>query len=299
MEKNTNEEIDLSKLIKSIYNGFYNIIYTLLKRIYVLIALTTVITVVALILFFISEPVVKANMTVSSKYITNEFCFDLLETLNNLAYEQNYNQLSYQLGMSLKNVQKIKKIEFKNFNEKYEKLDQDTILLGLPFKIEVIVTGPEVLDTLQTSLVNYLANQEYVKIRERINKQNLTSRIESLHSQIMSMDSLKQEAKRSLSPRAGGAGGFVFGQPYEPLNIYRENFSFFQKELDFRKELELSKSFEVINGFTKLTPKRSGLLKTVGFSILASIAIYILLTMFLEILIATKKYEKEHDSIVS
>ena len=72
---------------------------------------------------------------------------------------------------------------------------------------------------------------------------------EKLKGEMHQLDSLKITVSTNLLPR-GNSSGFVFGQPIDPINIYKEGISYFQKELDLNREIILIDNIQVIQDFS-------------------------------------------------
>lgn len=292
--QNTDDEIDLGKLFEKIGDFFLNTLLVFLKNIKLLISTLLIGVILALVFYFLQKPVFISEMTISSRFLTNDFCSVLITNLNKLIEEKNYKQLEHLLRLDKKVVSNINKIEFQNLNKRYQDDTEDTVLLKIPFKVIAEVTDNEVLDTLGGSIAFYIENNKYAKKRERIEIDNLKNQIEMLSIQRKSLDSLKQVVTTNLSPRESKAG-FVYGEPYEPLNIYREEVTFFSKELELRKKLVESESIEIIQEFTKFKdPKRrTGLFKSLAVGLLISSILAIIIIISKEIGVALKSYERK------
>lgn len=288
----SDDEIDLGKVFEKIGDFFLNTLLVFFKNIKTFIIVFVVGMVLTLGLYFLQKPVFISEMTISSRFLTNEFCSVLITNLNKLVEEGNYNQLGHFLKIDRKLVEDIDEIEYQNLNKRYQDIENDTVLLQTPFKVVVKVKDNSVLDTLGGSIAYYIKNNKYARKREKIEIQNLKDQIEMLSLQRKSLDSLKQVVTSALAPRESRAG-FVYGEPYEPLNIYKEEANFFSKELQLRKELVESESVEIISDFTKFKePKRPvSLIKAIFFGALFSSIIAILIIISKEIGSALKRYE--------
>ncbi|HYG38903.1 MAG TPA: hypothetical protein VD908_09800 [Cytophagales bacterium] len=288
----SDDEIDLGKVFEKIGDFFLNTLLVFFKNIKTFIIVFVVGMVLTLGLYFLQKPVFISEMTISSRFLTNEFCSVLITNLNKLVEEGNYNQLGHFLKIDRKLVEDIDEIEYQNLNKRYQDIENDTVLLQTPFKVVVKVKDNNVLDTLGGSIAYYIKNNKYARKREKIEIQNIKDQIEMLSLQRRSLDSLKQVVTSALAPRESRAG-FVYGEPYEPLNIYKEEANFFSKELQLRKELVESESVEIISDFTKFKePKRPvSLIKAIFFGVLFSSIIAILIIISKEIGSALKRYE--------
>jgi capsular polysaccharide biosynthesis protein len=286
-----NDEIDVRIIyqsIKGFFSGISNFILNIFhvaKRRWLLISICTLIGIAGGIkLFFISPPVYISSLTLSSSILSNDFCSDIVTELGLIVEDNTPALLAKKLNISVSSASQIKKIEFANYNDKLKKKyeDKDSIVLGLPFKIKVYAYSNTVFDTLQKAFVNYLEKNEYASKRKEIRKEENRQMQAKLKEQIYGLDSLKTIVSNNLVPR-GNPSGFVFGQPIDPVNIYKEGIIFFQKELDLNKEMELIDNIQVISDFSaRDKPDSPRLWKTTAAGGSAGLLLGLLIASMLE-----------------
>jgi len=255
---NTNDEIDLRLVynkIKQPVLGLWNIIINILsiiqKRLVLCICIVLFGVSAGIGLFFLMPPIYSSSLTLTSSLLTNEYCSDEIHDLELMIEDNAPKALARELKIDTNTAKEIKKIKFENYDEKLKnKLkDKDTIVLGLPFKIKAYTSTNTVFDTLQNALVNYLENNPYALKRKEIKKQNIQLMRGKLNNEIHALDSLKNVVAANLLPR-GNVSGFVFGQPIDPINIYKEGIALFQNDLDLNAQFILSENIQVINAFS-------------------------------------------------
>jgi len=202
-------------------------------------------------LFFTSKPIYISTLTLTSSTLNNDFCSELINELQLFIEDDTPELLAKKLKIGMGTAKEIRKIEFDNFNEKLNKKykEEDTVVLGLPFKIKVFALNNSIFDTLQTAFVNYLENNDYALKRKEIRKQNIQLLRKKLNDQIIELDSLKNVVATNLLPR-GNISGFVFGQPLDPINVYKEAIALFQNDLDLNTQYILIDNIQIINPFS-------------------------------------------------
>lgn len=201
--------------------------------------------------YYYTKPVYASTLVLSSNALSNEFCADLINNLNVLVKDKTPELLAKKLNITISSAQSIKEIEFENYNEKLKKKyeDKDSIVLGLPFKIKVYAYTTTIFDTLNSELVNYLENNKYSLIRKKIKVDNINKLRQKIATEIYQIDSLKFVVSSNLFPR-GNQSGFVFGQPIDPMNMFKEGITLFKEDLDLSTSLILSENIQVIQDFS-------------------------------------------------
>ncbi len=254
----TDKEVDLRiiynkivQIFSSLWNTFIKLCLFIRKKIVFLFVFSILGAALGVGLTFVSKPTYISTLTVSSTTLNNQYCFDMINTLNLLIKDKVPELLAQELKIEIGSAKEIQKIEFLNYNNKVPKIfdDKDTVALVKPFKIKAYVSSPSVFDTLQKALVNYLENNEYALKRKEIKKENIKLMQKKLIGDIRQLDSLKLVIASNLSPR-GTSNGFVFGQPIDPINIFKEGINLFQDNLNLNSSLILSENIQVIQYFT-------------------------------------------------
>lgn len=251
------DEIDLRfvyKKIKGFFSSIWSFILNTLQlslRKWKLILLFSIIGVcVGAGLFFIIRPVYSSTLIVSSNTLTNDYCSDIINNIELIIKDNSPELLAKKLKIDVSSAKEIKELEFDNYDEKLKKIykDKDTIVLGRPFKINAYTFSNTVFETLQKALVKYMENNEYALKRKEIKIANLNNLRAKIKTDIHQLDSLKFVVVSNMLPR-GTQNGFVFGQPIDPMNMFKEEIILFKEDLLINKDLELSDNIQVIQDF--------------------------------------------------
>lgn len=233
--------------------GFFIFCFTVaLKRWILLLAFVLLGASVGIGLFYNTRPVYTSTLTITSHALANDFCSDILGNLNLMIRDKSPEVLAQNLKIDVSTAKSIKLLEFDNYDEKLKKIykNKDTVVLGRPFKIKAYMYTNTGFDTLQTALVNYLENNEYAFTRKQIKMQNIVTLREAIKKQISQLDSLKFKASSGMTPRGTSPGGFVFGEPIDPINYFKQEILLLEKDLVLNRDLILIDNIQVIQDFT-------------------------------------------------
>lgn len=208
--------------------------------------------------FYVTKPYYSSSMTLMLANIRNEFIEDQLNKLTIMISEDNFDEVARRLEITPEAAKQIKSMNFSNLDEK--RVEEDSILVGSPFKVELLLYDRTLFNSLEPAITNYLENNRYFSKQKRIKQRHLESLINKLDDEISSIDSLKTEVG---SPR-GPVNGFVYGQPIDPTNLYRESINMYKEQASLTATLERLDNVEVITGFApRLYPSGPNLIKYV------------------------------------
>jgi hypothetical protein len=152
------------------------------------------------------------------------------------------------------------------------------------FEITVRTLNPTVIGNLQTALVSFFRDNDYIKKRIKINKDNLKEKKQKLTEDLIKLDSLKSvinEAYKSMAVpgRQGSNNVFLNDKAVtSPVEIYTQDLDLYRELQDINSKLYLQPDFEVVDGFTEFSePSSASTLKIVIISFLVGIGIGYLL----------------------
>lgn len=286
------EEVDLRYVYGKIKQSFSNCwnfltfcVTIAFKKWYLLLAFTLIGAAVGIGLFYTTRPVYTSTLTLSSNALANDFCADIINNLNLIIKDKSPEVLAKNLQISIPSAKAIKELEFNNYDEKLKKIykDKDTVVLGRPFKIKAYLYNNTSFDTIQTALVNYLENNEYATTRKQIRLENIKTLKGTIKKQISELDSLKAKVTSDVTPRGTTAGGFVFGEPLDPINIFKQEITLLEKDLLLTRDLVLIDNIQIIQEFTpRALPDSPRLKRNMLMYGLISCMIGFLLAFYLE-----------------
>lgn len=289
LRKRDNDEIDLSPLFKKLdkvinkasrtTSRFWKIIRL---RSYIIAVFILVGIGVGVLLYTTAKPVYNSSVTLTSSILPLEFCKDIVDNLNTLAAENNHDLLSKKLNISTSAASDIVGFEFIYLHPYL-----DSIVKGHPFRVEVEVYDNAVLNDVQQGMVALLENNNYTKERRERGIAKLQLLRDKLDLELKQMDSLKQAIAQSIIPRGSGSG-LIYGEPLDPVNVYKEIINLYERKLTVENELSFMNSIHVVNDFLpRGNPDSPVLLK----NILYGAIIGLILGIFIVLLIPVKKLE--------
>lgn len=284
------DEIDLTKIFSKIYQGFISFLKLVVQFIFYFadavfsnFKLITIVTLIGgllgLIYFFTNKPYYESNMTLSSDYYKGELLNNTIQNINEVAEEGNFKVLADLLNITTKKAKNIRSIKVNPLlTQNYQMLVQhyssddkykgklDSLLIyndQSTFKLAVEVYDTAALKGLDTVLINYIKDSEYVKKRIAIDRLNLINLQKKLNKESGSLDTLKRSIAASLrsSGDAGrnGTNNVILGEKsVNPIEIYREDLTLYNQRQEVERQLALNAEIEVIEKFIPYIEPKSG-----------------------------------------
>jgi uncharacterized protein involved in exopolysaccharide biosynthesis len=252
MESNFNDEINIQDLAIRIIRYFR-------KYFNFILVLTIIGLVIALFVYLTLPKTFESKLIVMSDILTESYSKEITESLNNLIKEGNSKTLATKLDLSESESELINKI-----NVESVKKDNQDKEIGEIFIVTADIRDKNILPKLQTGIIQFLRNNEFVRVRVDQKKKYFVSMIDKIESEIKSLDSLKKK--------------LFIGQPIysktsemmlvDPTNIYSKIVELTKQQWEYKNDLELVDSIQLIEGFTSFekpaSPKLSVLL-AIGF----------------------------------
>ena len=203
-----------------------------------------------------TKPYYKSSMTLVLADIRNEFVEDQLKKLTLMIEDDNFVAVSKGLDITEESAKEIKKMTFYNLDQ--NRIAEDSVLRGSPFRIEVSLYNNELFTSLEPAITNYLENNPFFNKQKLIRQRQILSMISKYKEDITSIDSIKATV---TSPR-GPVNGFVYGEPIDPTNLYKESIGMYEQQVELEAELEQLDNIQVVTGFSpRLKPSGPVFLK--------------------------------------
>jgi len=333
-KENSENEIDLSRLFNSILKGIGNFFKGIFRLFFLFIdiivantklILSTIIIggLLGLGYFFLTKPYYESSMTLGSVYYRGQLINNSIENLNLLCKEGNYKSLSKILKIPIAKANDLRSIQIepvispnmKMLIDLYKdtegnKRRLDSIILkteDTTFQIKAQVFDTTALKGLDTSLVNYILTNKYVKKRIEIERFNLKNRKAKLIRESTNLDTLKRNIALSYRTQAGGRTGtnnvIMDDKGTNPIEVYREDMRLYEQQLKIDRLLYLNSEIEIIDSFIAYGDPKSGtLFKNVVKGLLIGLILALLVVIYKMVIIAIKKMRlilKQEDSLQS
>lgn len=243
MNPSSSDEIDLQELAVNIFRYF-----TRHKRFLFLSSILGL--VIGIGFYFLLPPKYESEMIVQSDILTESYSERLTENLDRLIEEKNDSLLGVRLKLTREEAEDIKSIEIKSVkkNTTGSKEKEETI-----FIITADVIDKNILSRLQDGLLNYLRNNEFVKIRVKQREQTYLLMIDKVGQEIKSLDSLKKRLFQG-KPIYSSTSEMML---VDPTNIYSKIIELSKQQIDYKNALELHNSIQLIEGFTAFKKPKS------------------------------------------
>lgn len=246
-----NDEIDLRTVFnklgsfaRGIRNYFAYLFHVIKSRFLLLLFCTLIGAGIGYLLYYTTKPYYTSSMTLVLAQMRNEFLEDQLIKLSIMIDDNNFETIADRLDISEEQAKGIKGMTFYNLDQ--ERIAEDSILIGSPFKVELSLYNSALFPVMEVALVDYLQSNRFFAKQRRIRQTQIQNMIGKLKSEVNSIDSVKTNV---TDPR-GPVNGFVYGEPIDPVNLYRESVSLYQQQINLEAELEQLNTIEVVTGFS-------------------------------------------------
>ncbi|MCX8491926.1 MAG: hypothetical protein ORN54_12760 [Cyclobacteriaceae bacterium] len=230
------DEIDLLELLAKVTLGIKNNIRSFVFAFVVGAGLG--------LAYYLYQPAVyEGKMIIQSDILTESHVERIAETMRLLIREENWEVLGSRMEISPEKAISLKKIEIEGVDDKpiiTEEKDNNIFIITVQTKEN------SSLPELQTGIISYLKNNEFVKVRVKQKKEFYNAMIEKLGQEISSLDSLKGRlfSGKPIYPKS--AELLLF----DPINIYSEIIKLNEDQINYRNRLELFNSIQLVEGFT-------------------------------------------------
>ncbi|MDP1726778.1 MAG: hypothetical protein Q8M15_08340 [Bacteroidota bacterium] len=229
----------LYKLSGKIISKLFFPLRLILSRPLRLILLFCIITGLAIILRYTLPKVYQSSFIIKPLARGDVYFVSLVHDLSIITRDEDYGMLAKQLNISDEMASKISKISLEPI-----KLNKYTDTIDAAF---IFIRCDDLLlfDTLQQSVLNYLEQNEYYLKKRQLRSVEILAMKDKIELDLKEIDSLKILLAKNMQPR-GNAGGFVFGEPIDPVKIYEEGLSLYKLKTGLNWQLQYLNSFELV-----------------------------------------------------
>jgi hypothetical protein len=195
-------------------------------------------------LFFITPKIFATKMVIKSKILTEPLAQQIIQSLNDLAKENNDVELSEKLGVPSHEAKKIRSFSVTSYEG--QKADRNDEITEVTHIIELQVSDPATIPLIQKGLLAYFDNNPYLKAIRQQQTAYYTSLIQYIDNELKSLDSLKVNLN---------SGNPVFSKKgnetmlLNPATIYTQVIELRKQQLDYQRDLQLSQGIQVLEEF--------------------------------------------------
>jgi hypothetical protein len=227
MKQVHHEEIDLVALLAKSIRAF--------RRNLVLILICFGATIgLAVWIWSTSPKVYESRMIIYSSILTESYCVELGENINALVNDRNYPELAARLGITEQQASAMKGA-------------LETVPEESRFAIVVTVRTIDnaILPDLQKGLMQYISQNDFVKLREDEKKRGYQELIERISDEIDKLEAVKQRFVQG----SANSGGMVL---MDPSDAYMGTVALVQQKVEAEEMLKLASAVQLVEGFVPL-----------------------------------------------
>jgi uncharacterized protein involved in exopolysaccharide biosynthesis len=268
--KTSSDEIDLMEL-------FLKLIRVAKKNFTLIVSFFVVGTLLGSVYGMFGTKVYESKMMVTSDILTESYSEKLAENLKALINDGNLALLSSRLNLTTEDAKSVGSIKIESaLKDKPSKEDEKKW-----FIVTVQILNQEILPSLEKGIVNYIENNEYVKIRVE-QKRNLNKElIKKTDEEIQSLESFKKKIYEG-NFFENNKGNVMFDPTVVNIRIIELN----KDKLKYQNDLQIVNSVQIVEGFTKfLKPIKPN--KAISLAAGSTLGLF-----FVAILIAFKSIRK-------
>ena len=310
------DEIDLAQFFRWVGRGFSNVGNSMISgiaglrntffqnRVFFVGIIVLGLILGALYSEVLKKDYFKSAMVLSCDYLNTKILENTIDKFNLLAKEKDTEGIQEELHIDSATAENIQKFEFRPFVSEDDVVEMEVLREQLnnvtgdkkelvekvidrleienknAYEISVFVYDPGSVKPLETALVNYFRNNNYIKGRIESNRRNLENRKAKLQAELRKLDSLKVvlfQNYQSLSQKSRGSNNVVVGGEEglsNPLEVFTADLELHEELQAVQRQLDLNPDFEIVDGFTSFKePESASLADILAISLLLSIII--------------------------
>lgn len=255
--KNTSDEIDLTDLLSWCIN--------LLNKNRLLIIVCFAITIAGSIVFYLKMPrVYESKMMLRSDILTESYASRLAVNIRELIDDRNYNLISKMLYLSEGEAGHLVQIKIESALQDKAPVPEESQRLFLLITVEV--TDNSILPKLQSGLVRFIEENEFVRVRVEQRKKYFGELVNKIGEEIEKLEILKEKISAGTFKSDGNT---ILVDPSEP---FLKTVELYEQLFEYKEKLELVSSTHVVEGFIPLNrPVKPRLSLSLGAGLLAGL----------------------------
>jgi len=196
----------------------------------------------------------ESRLLISSQILTESYCKTIVEDLNKLIRERNIESLSSKLNLSPTEALALGKLDVKNAIEKVDgRKEEEKNYLTITCQ----GSDNSIWPSLQKGLINFLENNDYVKVRVEQKKKYFTQVIEKIDKELVDLNDLKSRIANGQVTQSNKDNLILF----DPTTVNTKILDLNKEKINLQNELEIVNSIQVVEGFTvfekPISPKLS------------------------------------------
>ena len=251
------DEFDIESLIYKLFLLFkkglnwllfpFKLLFTKPKRLGIIVI---ILFAVAVIIRYTAPPIYKSTFVLKPANPTDQNFAGSIIDIKSLIKDDDYEELASLLKLDLATCENLFAVEYDitKKNTFYKYVDSINAI-----NITLYSYNRNLFDTFQKAIYNYIENSDYYLKGKNLRIETINELERKLNKDMSDIDSLKQSLTRNAVPRT--AGGFVYGEPINPMNVYEKAILIYKEQLSLRYQSNYIESFELVKKCNK-TRKR-------------------------------------------
>lgn len=232
--------------------------------------------------FYTSHKIFENRMIISSAILTESYGRVLIDKVNRHLGERNIQSVSRDLKISDETAKGISRLNVEDIAETEGNKENDK------FIIKVETYSQDNLQELQTGLVYYFENNEFVKVRVEQNKKYLKQVLSKIDQEISDMEDFKGRLFKGDFFQSN-RGNVMF----DPTVVNSKILELTKEKINLQNAMELSSSVQVIEGFT---PFKNATKPRLAISLIAGSFVGLVLACMALLFKATRKILRMADA---
>lgn len=235
MESKDHADLDVVRLIS-------RMAWAIRSNLLLIVILTSIGILVGLGISLMVKKQYESRMLLSSEVLPYPNLEGILETIDDLLKERNYEELKKRLQLDSAILASINSLETELLVENESEQVNDVRIEYVSVKVRTLDT--KALAPFQKALINYLHSNDYVKARVQQKKDFYVTLIKEVNKEIQSLEELKQNISSGTFFEVA-KGNIIF----DPTTVNSKILDLAKTKIEYENSLKLVESIHVIEGF--------------------------------------------------
>lgn len=235
MESKDHADLDVVRLIS-------RMAWAIRSNLLLIVVLTSIGILVGLGISLMVKKQYESRMLLSSEVLPYPNLEGILETIDDLLKERNYEELKKRLQLDSAILASINSLETELLIENESEQVNDIRIEYVSVKVRTLDT--KALAPFQKALINYLHSNDYVKARVQQKKDFYVTLIKEVNKEIQSLEELKQNISSGTFFEVA-KGNIIF----DPTTVNSKILDLAKTKIEYENSLKLVESIHVIEGF--------------------------------------------------
>ena len=183
----------------------------------------------------------RSRMIVHSFFLTNQEELQIVNNWNQLLAKKEYSDLATILHCSPAMLHAVKKMKAQEIQQLASTINPNG------FTVDVIVTDNNILDSLQSAIVNGFEHGEYLGERLRVKRANLQELIGRTESEIQKLDSNKKIFDGIMTGTGRASSSLIL----DASSVNRQMIEMTEKLMGYKENLQFTAAVQVLQGFSR------------------------------------------------